>query len=387
MKVVLAPDSFKGTLSAPQVCEALAEGLRRAWPTAQIDACPMADGGEGTCSALIAATAGRRVAVAAVDPLQRPIEAEIGVSGDGGCGFVEMAAASGLVLLEQAERDPLRTTTFGTGQLLAAALQTGAGRIILGIGGSGTVDLGAGCLQALGVKFLEEGGNVLPPGLSGGKLTQVAGIDRSALDPRWRTTELLVACDVNNPLLGGQGAAAVYGPQKGADPDAVRLLEANLSHLAAVFHTQAGEDVRRLAGAGAAGGLGAGLHAVCGARLLPGFEVVAQAVQLSKRLRGADLVITGEGRLDAQTSHGKVVAGVARLARQHGVPCVAIAGCVRSERADVLELLAGWTALADEPVDLEQAKRDGRRLLAEAVENLARSWPFPGRVDGDFRRH
>jgi glycerate kinase len=287
-----------------------------------------------------------------------------------------MAAASGLTLLQEAERNPLHTTTFGTGELLTAALQTGVVGIILGIGGSATVDLGAGCLQALGVRFLDAMGNALPAGLAGGALTQVASVDAWGLDPRWKATELMVACDVDNPLLGANGAAAVYGPQKGAKAKReIELLEWNLAHLAKVFRHRFGQDVSPMEGAGAAGGLGAGLCAVCGARLKKGCEVVAAAVALPQRLQGAGLVITGEGRLDAQTKYGKVVAGVAALANRLDVPCVAIVGTVDAKGADVMPRLARCESLFDEPVDLQMARHKTPQLLADAAQRLAAQWP------------
>jgi glycerate kinase len=374
VKVVLAPDSFKGTLSAPRVCDALAIGLRRVWPEARIEPCPMADGGEGTCDILVAASSGRHVTVPSCDPLGRPIEARIGLSGDGDTAFVETAAASGLMLLGEAERDPARTSTLGTGLLLTGGLDAGATRVILGIGGSATVDLGAGCLQALGVRFFDSVGEELPRGLPGGQLHRVARVEAGSLDTRWKSTDLRVACDVDNPLLGASGAAAVYGPQKGADPAGVQLLEAHLAHVAGVFEECLGVDLRLVPGAGAAGGLGAGLYAVCGAELCPGAKLIGEWVGLPAQLHGAGLVITGEGRLDAQTRFGKVVAWVAGLARRMSVPCVVVAGCVDPAGAELLCEVAGHVALSAEPIDLAHARQEGPRLLAEAAERLARSW-------------
>jgi len=299
MLVVVAPDSFKGSLAAAGAADALAEGVGRARPDARIDRCPVADGGEGTVDAILAAAGGERREARVRDPLGREIRARFGLlpPRDGRrVAVLEMAVASGLPLLSGAERDAERTTTHGTGDLILAALDAGADEILLGIGGSATVDGGRGCIEALG------------------------GPD--GLDARLRETRIRVACDVTNPLLGPEGAAAVYGPQKGATPEAVERLERRLAEWA---RRLGGEGVDR-PGAGAAGGLGFGLAAVCGATLTPGFALVAEAIGLGRRLEGAALCLTGEGRLDAQSAAGKAAAGVARLARERGVPVVCVPG-------------------------------------------------------------
>jgi len=354
MKVVIAPDSFKGSLRAAAVAEAIAPGVLDVAPDARIDLCPMADGGEGTVEAIVAATAGEIRAADVFGPLGEPIRAKFGLIGPGGgaglpgevglaaaaglssgrgsaakaegrtVAVVEMAAASGLTLVPPEMRDPLRTTTFGTGQLIMAALDAGAGQIIVGLGGSATVDGGCGAAQALGVTFTDADGRACVCGLAGGGLADVRGIDLAERDPRVAQVSILAACDVTNPLTGPSGAATIYSPQKGATPEVAARLERNLQHLAEVIREQLGVEVADLPGAGAAGGLGAGLVAFAGAKLADGVEIVAETVQLPRRLAGADLCITGEGRLDAQSLSGKATVGVAKTARLGQVPVVCI---------------------------------------------------------------
>ncbi len=381
MRVVVAPDSFKETLSAVEVARALAAGVAEAAPQAEVDLCPMADGGEGTVEALVAATAGEVRRADVFGPLGEPRRAAFGLLGERGAGagqarptaVIEMAAAAGLALVPPERRDPLLTTTFGVGCLLRAALDAGARRLVVGIGGSATVDGGTGCAQALGVVFVDKRGRGCPCGLAGGGLAEIARIDLTGRDPRIDRAELLVACDVTNPLTGPAGAAAVYGPQKGAGPEAVERLEAGLTNLAEVIRRDLGVDVEHLPGAGAAGGLGAGLVAFAGARLQSGVDIVAEAVGLARRLHGADLVLTGEGRFDAQSAAGKVPVGVARLAERAGVPVVCIPGQADADAPGALfrlvrPLVAGGVTPAE-------AMSDGARLLrvraAEAVREAS----------------
>ena len=404
MKVVIAPDSFKETLDAAEVAEALAQGVLAAVPDAWIDLCPMADGGEGTVAAMVAATGGQFLTADVFNPLGSPIRARFGLLGSsrqpglpgllgvaaaasradgegtpiestgGRAAVIEMAAASGLALVAPELRDPLRTTTFGTGQLIRAALDAGAAEIIVGVGGSATVDGGCGAAQALGVTFLGRDGEPAVCGLAGGGLADVARIDLSDRDERIAATRIRVACDVRNVLTGPDGAAAVYAPQKGATPEMVEQLEAGLVHLAGLIREQLGLDVAGLAGAGAAGGLGAGLVAFAAAMLEAGAELVAEAVGLGRRLRGADLCITGEGRLDASSAFGKTPVHVAALAAELGVPTVCIPGqaaegAPSTAFADVLPLVTpNVTAAA--------AMDDPRRFLtlraAEAARRFAR---------------
>jgi len=326
MRVLVAPDKFRGTLTAHGAAEAIATGWRRVRPDDHLDPAPMADGGEGTMKVLVDALGGSTAHVRVHGPLGDELGAELGVAGAGErrLAIVEMARASGLSLLAPERRDPLHATTRGTGELIRAALDRRPARVIVGLGGSATNDGGAGMAQALGVRMLDADGRELGPG--GAALLELARIDATGLDPRLRGVVCVAATDVDNPLTGATGASVVFGPQKGASPDDVRLLDRALAHLAAVVHRDLGVDLRDEPGAGAAGGLGFGLMAFLGARVRPGTEVVSEALDLSARVRAADIVITGEGKLDEQSLRGKVPAGVLRLAREHSVPAVILCG-------------------------------------------------------------
>jgi len=371
LKVVIAPDSFKECLPAEDVAEAMARGVRAAAPQAEVVCVPMADGGEGTVRALVAATGGTLRQAAVTGPLGEPVEAEFGLLGDGQTAVIEMAAASGLPLVPPDRRDPTRTTTRGTGELIQAALDLGARHLILGIGGSATVDGGAGMAQALGARLLDAAGRPIGPG--GGELDRLARIDLSAMDPRLKAVRCEVACDVTNPLVGPRGAARVYGPQKGATPEMVERLDANLAHLADVIQRDLGLDVRDVPGAGAAGGLGAGLVAFLGATLRRGIELVIGAVRLEEKLRGADLVLVGEGRMDAQTAYGKVPVGVSRLAARMGIPAVALVGSLGDGfEAAHPEGIAACFSILDRPMALAEAIERAPELLARAAEQILR---------------
>jgi len=356
LRIVVAPDSFKGALSARDVCDAMRLGIARAVPDAEIIAVPMADGGEGTVQSLTDATRGRLVARRVCGPLGDEVDAAFGILGDGETAVIEMAAASGLPLVPPSQRNPLLATTYGTGELIRAALNEGARKLIIGIGGSATTDGGAGMAQALGVRFLGAGGQVLARGLGGGALKDVERIDVSGLDPRLAGTETVVACDVDNPLCGPRGAAYVYGPQKGATPEQVEALDRNLAHFADVIERDLGKNIRGLPGAGAAGGLGAGLVAFLDAVLRPGVDIVTEVTRLREHLKSADLVITGEGQIDAQTLRGKTPIGVAKTAKEFGLPVIAIGGSIADD-ADVItgseiDVVVG---IADRPLSLEEA--------------------------------
>lgn len=370
MRVVVAPDKFEGSLSAGQAAEAIEAGLRRARPDAEVIRLPLGDGGAGTLEALVAAGF-QRVPVAATGPTGEPVAAAVAVHGPR--AFVEMAEASGLKRLPGGRRAPLAATTYGTGQLLAAALDHGAREIVLGIGGSATTDGGAGMAAALGARLLDQAGADLPPG--GAALLRLARIDVSGLDPRLREVRVTVASDVDNPLTGPEGAAHVYGPQKGAGPDDVLLLDSALRRYARVLADDLGMDVADTPGAGAAGGLGAGAIAFLGAELRTGIELVLELVGFDEAVDGADLVITGEGKLDAQSLRGKAPVGVARAAGAHGVPVVAVAGAV--EVADRELRAAGF----EEAHALLELEPDPRRSMAEAApllerlaERIGRAW-------------
>ncbi len=392
MKVVIAPDSFKESLPAAEAAVAIAQGVLRVCSDARIDICPMADGGEGTVAAMVAATGGEFASADVFGPLGAQARAKFGLLGEssdssglpGELGFsaamgradgegasdrrvavVEMAAASGLALVAPDLRDPLRTTTFGTGQLILAALDAGAREIIVGVGGSATVDGGAGCAQALGATFLDSAGELLVCGLAGGGLDDISTIDLSDLDPRLSETTIRIAADVTNPLVGPQGAASVYGPQKGATPETVIILERNLQHFAAVVENELGVEIASVPGAGAAGGLAAGLVAFAGGEIEPGAKLVAEKVGLSRRLKGADLAITGEGRLDASSASGKTPFGVLEEARMRDVPVICIAGQVAGD-APVGEF-AAVQPLVTARTSEKTARLHTAELLAEAA--------------------
>lgn len=371
MNILIAPDSFKNSLSAAGVAEAIRNGLKKAIPDADIRTLPMADGGEGTVESVVTATGGRYLSIQARDPLSRDVTAAIGISGDGKSAVIEMAAASGIGLLNAGEMDPLQTSSFGTGQLIRAALDDGCKRILMGIGGSATNDFGAGMAQALGVRFLDAGGKEVE--ITGASLAEVSEIDMTGLDPRIARTRIMVACDVNNPLTGPDGAAYVYAPQKGAGPEVVKQLDLNLVHMAALVREKLDREVEQLPGAGAAGGMGAGLTAFLDAELTRGVDAVAEIVGLRGNISWADLVITGEGRLDSQTLNGKTPLGVARIAREYGKPVIALAGEV-ARGAELLydQGIDVMFSILDEPMKLEEAIGRTRELLETESERIGR---------------
>lgn len=329
MKIVIAPDSYKESLSALEVASAIEAGFREIYPDAEYIKLPVADGGEGTVEAMVAATQGRVVEVAVTGPLGEPVQGFYGISGDESCAFIEMAAASGLELLPPAARNPLKTTSWGTGELIRHALDLGVTRMIIGIGGSATNDGGAGMVQALGAQLLTANGQPIAPGGAG--LSTLATIDISGLDPRLAQCRIDVACDVTNPLVGDEGASAVFAPQKGATPEMVVQLDRALAHYAGQIAQDLDLDVLTLEGGGAAGGMGAALYAFCGAHLRPGIDIVTDALHLDALVADADLVITGEGRIDSQTIHGKVPVGVARVAKRYQIPVIGIAGSLTAD--------------------------------------------------------
>lgn len=368
-RVVVAPQSFKGSADAVAVAAAIARGLRRVWPRAECVEVPLADGGEGTVHALVRATNGELRRSPAHDPLLREIDAEWGMLGDRTTAVVEMAAASGLPLLREDERDPRVASTRGTGELILAAAMTGAHRIVVGIGGSATNDGGAGMARAFGYHFFDPDGNELPEG--GAALARLARIDGQT-DPRLIRPSIDVACDVRNPLLGPEGASAVFGPQKGATPEIVRELDAALTRYADVVERFVGRPIRDIPGAGAAGGLGAGLLAFLDARLVSGAQLVLDAVRFERRLDGATLVVTGEGRIDGQSVYGKLTQAVTAAARRRGVRVVAVAGmlgegheAMRDAGIDTIE-----TLITSER-DREVAMREPLPRIEAAAERLA----------------
>ncbi len=373
MKIVAAPDKFKGSLTAPEVATAIEAGIRRIYRDAEVDLVPMADGGEGTVGTLISAMEGSAHFKVVTGPLGKPVEAAWGLIEDQDAGrtaVIEMSAASGLNLVAGVN-DASATTTYGTGELIKTALDLGCRRIILGIGGSATTDGGSGAAEALGVRFFDSRGRRL--GRGGGALGDLARIDTSELDRRLEGTEVRVACDVDNPLYGTHGAAHVYGPQKGATATEIARLDEGLRRLAAAIKSDLGLDVSETPGSGAAGGLGAGLMAFTGAELAPGVELISEAVGLRDRMAGAVLVITGEGQIDGQTKRGKVPAGVARLANELGVPTVAIAGTIGPGAEEVYASgLAAIEPICTRPMTFREATEQAATLVERAAERLLR---------------
>ncbi len=381
MKIVLAPDAFKGSLTAAEVCAAMAEGLRRFLPDAEIVSVPMADGGEGTVQSLVDATGGHFVTETVSGPLGEPVPACFGILGDGVTAVIEMAAASGLPLVPEDRRDPSRTTTYGTGELIRAALDRDCRTIIVGIGGSATNDAGAGMAQALGAKLTDADGNELVCGCSGGGLAHLSNIDLSGLDPRIAETTFRVACDVDNPLYGQRGAAYVYAPQKGADAAMVEQLDAALRNFAEVVKRDLNMEVAEIPGTGAAGGLGAGLVAFCGAKLEPGVDIVLEAVDLLGKAEAADLIITGEGAIDYQTAFGKAPSGAVRVARQIGCPNIVIAGAVHLAAGQLHEQGFGpLFSICNTAMSLPEAMepQTARKLVARAAEEAIRCFCLRG---------
>ena len=372
MRILVAPDSFKGSLFAPEAAGAMARGIRAVFPRAEVVELPIADGGEGTVAALVAATAGELRHTRVRGPLGEPVAATWGILGDGATAVLEMAEASGLTRVPEGRRDPLRTSTFGTGELVRAALDAGLRRLILGLGGSATNDGGAGLARALGARFLDDQGRELPDG--GAALARLSRLDLQGLDPRLAETEIIVACDVDNPLCGPRGASAIYGPQKGATPDMVAALDAALGVFASVAQAATGRAVADVPGAGAAGGLGAGLLLFTPARLRPGVEILLEAVGFDAQVAEADLVFTGEGRTDAQTAMGKAPAGVAAAAKRHGVPVICLSGGLGPGADTLLDLgVEALAAIPPGPLTLEACVADAAPLLQAAATRVCRA--------------
>ena len=370
MKIVIAPDSYKESLSAQAVAEAIRAGFAAIFPDAAYCCVPVADGGEGTVDALVAATGGRRVTARVTGPLGEPLEAFYGLSGDGRTAVIEMAAASGLESVPRDRRNPLLTTTSGTGELIALALDSGARHLVIGMGGSATNDGGAGMVQALGASLLDAAGVAI--GAGGAALAQLQRIDVSTLDPRLAECRIDAACDVDNPLVGPQGASAVFGPQKGATPAMVAQLDTSLARYAEIVRRDLGVDVADTPGAGAAGGMGAAMLAFFGARLRPGIDIVIDAVGLERHIADADLVITGEGRIDGQSVRGKSPIGVARVAQRLGKPVIALAGSLGTE-VDAVHAhgIDAVFSVLHQPCTLEEALAGAAANIELAARNIA----------------
>lgn len=371
MKIVIAPDSFKGSVSALKAANAMEQGLRRVFPDAIIEKIPMADGGEGTVQSLVDATGGHLHTRRVLAPLENEVDAQFGILSDGETAVIEMASASGLTRVEPHERNPLRTTTYGTGQLIHTALEAGCRRLIIGIGGSATNDGGAGMAEALGVRLLDTNGKQIQRG--GGSLGQLASIDVTGLHPAIAETETVVACDVNNPLTGPDGASHIYGPQKGATPEMIETLDGYLAHFDDILRQTLGKSFNDIPGAGAAGGLGAGLMAFLNAELRLGIDIMIDAVNLKERVKGAAVVFTGEGQLDFQTVFGKTPVGVAKVAKAYDIPVIAIAGGIAEGAEAVYDAgIDAMLGIVQEPMSLENAVTDASRLIADIAEQAAR---------------
>ncbi|NQW17772.1 MAG: glycerate kinase [Chloroflexi bacterium] len=381
MKIVIAPQGFKGSLTGLEVARSIEKGVKAVFPDAITDLVPVADGGDGTLQSLVDATGGKVISTRVTDPLGREIYADWGSLGDGETAVIEMARSSGLALLALNELNPLATTTYGVGQLAKEALDSGHTRFIIGIGGSATNDGGAGMMEALGAKLLDSSGNPLPPG--GAALANINKIDMSGLDQRFRDAHIEVACDVNNPLCGPDGASAVFGPQKGATPEMVEELDAALSQFASIIEHDLGSDIRTAPGAGAAGGLGAGLMAFANADLKAGVDIVLDAIDIDSHLVDADLVITGEGQIDHSTIFNKSPVGVAARAANLGIPVIAIAGGLGDGYREVHDLnIAATFSLVSGPMSLDDAIANSGSLLAGAAEEIMRAIVI-GRALGD----
>jgi len=372
MKILVAPDSYKGSLSSKQVCQAIEEGLLKACEGVfEVVKVPIADGGEGTVDAFLSALGGELIELTVTGPLGKPVHSFYGILPDG-TAVIEMAAASGLSLIPAHQRNPLVTTTYGTGQLIMNALDHGCSRFIVGIGGSATNDAGVGMLQALGIKFLDDAGKEVPWG--GGNLDKVATIDLKGMDSRLKNAQFIVACDVDNPLCGEKGASAVYGPQKGATPDMVKLLDRNLSHLADVVASVLGEDHRNDPGAGAAGGLGFAFKAFLDAQMRPGIDVVMEATHMDTLAAQSDIIITGEGRTDYQTAQfGKAPSGVAKLGKRMGKPVLLISGALGEGYQELFNqgVVAAFS-IANGPLSLQEAMENAYSLLVDIAQNIGR---------------
>jgi len=371
LRIIVAPDSYKGSVSALGVASAMEKGILTVFPEAQVCKIPIADGGEGTVEAMVTATGGRIIVEHVMGPLGDTVEAFWGIMGDGKTGVIEMAAASGLSLVPLESRDPRITTTYGTGQLIKVALDAGIRSIIIGIGGSGTNDGGVGMGQALGIKFLDNQGQELPYG--GSSLARLQHIDITGLDRRLSETKIMVACDVDNPLCGPKGASAVYGPQKGATAEMVSQLDEALEKYALIAQQVTGKSVMEYPGAGAAGGLGAGLLLFTNAQLRPGVDIVLQIMDFSNLVANAQLVITGEGQTDFQTAYGKAPVGVSKLAKQYNVPVLCLSGGLGIGADDVLNHgIDGLMSITPQPMTLEECMSKGPALIEAAAARMCR---------------
>lgn len=369
--IVLAPDSFKESMTAKEVCVAMERGIKKVNSNIQCIHVPMADGGEGTMQSLVDATGGEVYSLEVVGPLGNKVKAEYGILGNGEIGVLEMASASGIHLVSLEERNPLITTTYGTGELIKACLDRGVKKLLIGIGGSATNDGGVGVIQALGGRLLDKEGNEL--GFGGGELEKLDRIDLTNFDRRLKDVVIEVACDVSNPLCGENGASYIFGPQKGASVEMIKILDNNLKHYAKVIKEQFGKDVLEIAGAGAAGGLGAGLMVFLNGNLKKGIEIVIEYSGLEKKVKNCDMVWTGEGSIDFQTQYGKTPLGVATVAKKYNKPVVALAGRVGDD-IDILyeKGIDSIFGIMREVTTIDEALKNGKENIERTSENIAR---------------
>ena len=371
LKVVAAPQTFKGSISALNAAEAISIGVKNIYPSAEVLLCPVADGGDGTLETLVEVSNGNIVECVVEGPTGTPVEAQWGAMGDEQTAVIEMARTSGLALLDLNERDPLNASTYGLGEAILSALDQNYRKFIIGIGGSATNDGGAGMAQAVGISLKDEFGKEIPRG--GAALSKLHSIDTAGIDPRIKQSEFMVACDVNNPLTGPEGASAVYGPQKGATPEMITQLDEALKNFAETILRDLGEEVEHISGAGAAGGLGAGMMAFMGGTLKPGVDIVLDTVGLADKLKGTDIVITGEGGIDFQTVYDKAPIGVAKLAKTLGIPTIALAGLVGKDFQVVhREGIESVFSIVNGPMTLENASSNAHRLIVESTEQVMR---------------
>lgn len=371
MRFVLAPDSFKESLTAKEVADAMEIGIKKVFPDAECIKVPMADGGEGTVQSLVDGTNGKMYEVSVTGPLGESVNARYGILGDNETAVIEMAEASGIHYVEKEKRNPLITTTFGTGEVIKAALDKGVKKVIIGIGGSATNDGGAGMIQALGGRLLDQYGNDLPFG--GGALNKLSKIDLTNFDKRINDIKIEVACDVNNPLTGEEGASAIFGPQKGATEEMINMLDSNLSHYAKIVKDQLGKDMASKNGAGAAGGLGFALISFCNGELKPGIEIVIKYSNLDTKIQGASYVLTGEGSIDEQTKFGKTPYGVAQIAKKYKIPVIAVAGNIGKGVEELYDLgFNSILSIMPGVMTLEKALSTGKENIERTVENIAR---------------
>lgn len=382
MKIVIASDSFKESMSAVEVCRRIEEGFGRIWPSSDFVKIPVGDGGEGTALSLVNATGGKIIRLPVTGPLGDRAEGFYGLSGNGKTAFIEMAAASGLHLVPPAKRNPMIAATTGTGELITDALNRGVEKILLGLGGSATNDGGIGMAYALGVRFLDETGHELPPRPD--MLGKLASIDIASLNPRLKKVKIEAACDVDNPLTGEKGASVVFGPQKGATEEMVTILDRNLAHYAKILEKCLGKSVKDIPGAGAAGGLGAAVIAFLDGELKKGIDMVLDVVNFDDHVRNADLVITGEGNIDSQTAYGKAPAGVAKRAKKYGIPVIAVAGSLGADYETVFDHgIDAVFSIVQSVTTLPDALKHGPENLVTTCENIARLLQVKIRTTGD----